>query len=40
MTKRQSIAAIANNNKHSLQRLVRSIKLSKGQFAVILVWCH
>jgi WD40 repeat protein/Mn-containing catalase len=40
MTQRQSVVVGAHNNQHSLQRLVRSIKLSKGQFAVILVRCN
>ncbi|MFN6571876.1 hypothetical protein [Dendronalium sp. ChiSLP03b] len=40
MTNWQFTTAIANNNKHSLQRLVRAIKLSKGQFALILVRCN
>jgi WD40 repeat protein len=32
--------ASLSNNKHSLQRLVRSIKLSNSQFALILVRCN
>ncbi|MBD2342991.1 WD40 domain-containing protein [Anabaena subtropica] len=32
--------AIANNNEHSLQRLIRAIKLSKGEFSLILVRCN
>ena len=30
----------ANQNKHSLQRLIRAIELSRGQFALILVRCN
>ncbi|MBE9004625.1 hypothetical protein IQ259_06135 [Fortiea sp. LEGE XX443] len=40
MTRCQLTAESVNNNKNSLQRLVRSIKLSKGQFALILVRCN
>ncbi|AFY32143.1 hypothetical protein [Calothrix sp. PCC 7507] len=40
MTKWQFTAAIANENQQALQRLIRAIKLSKGQFALILVRCN
>ncbi|MEA5565665.1 hypothetical protein [Anabaena sp. UHCC 0399] len=40
MTQCQLTTAITNNNQHSLQRLIRSIKLSKDQFALILVRCN
>lgn len=40
MTEGQFTTAIANINQPSLQRLIRAIKLSKGQFAVILVRCN
>ncbi|MFK0732745.1 MAG: hypothetical protein ACFKPT_14260 [Gloeotrichia echinulata GP01] len=40
MTKWQFTAAIANDNQQALQRLIRAIKLSKGQFALILVRCN
>ncbi|MEA5504649.1 hypothetical protein VB735_16325 [Halotia wernerae UHCC 0503] len=40
MTQWQLIAAIAENNQQSLQRLVRSIQLSQGQFSLILVRCN
>lgn len=40
MTKWQFTAAIANENQHALQRLIRAIKLSKGQFSLILVRCN
>ncbi|WP_017656100.1 hypothetical protein [Fortiea contorta] len=40
MTKWQLTAAIANKNQQALQRLIRAIKLSNGQFALILVRCN
>jgi hypothetical protein len=40
MTKWQFTAAIVNDNQHALQRMIRAIKLSKGQFALILVRCN
>ncbi|MBE9035462.1 nSTAND1 domain-containing NTPase [aff. Roholtiella sp. LEGE 12411] len=40
MTKWQLTGAISNENQHSLQRLIRAIALSKGQFALILVRCN
>ncbi|MEA5571335.1 hypothetical protein [Calothrix sp. UHCC 0171] len=40
MTEWQFTAAIANANQRSLQRLIRAIALSKGQFALILVRCN
>ncbi|OCQ89971.1 hypothetical protein BCD64_18715 [Nostoc sp. MBR 210] len=40
MTKSPFTVESVNHNRHSLQRLVRSIKLSKGQFALILVRCN
>jgi WD40 repeat protein/tetratricopeptide (TPR) repeat protein len=40
MTKWQFTAAIANENQQALQRLMRAINLSKGQFALILVRCN
>lgn len=40
MTEWQFTAAIANANHRSLQRLIRAIALSKGQFALILVRCN
>jgi WD40 repeat protein len=40
MTQLQLTAAIADNNQQSLQRLVRSIHLSQGQFSLILVRCN
>ncbi|MGH1396595.1 MAG: hypothetical protein ACRAVC_21550, partial [Trichormus sp.] len=40
MTQCQITTAISNNNQHSLQRLIRSIKLSKEQFSLILVRCN
>ncbi|BAY25472.1 WD-40 repeat-containing protein [Calothrix sp. NIES-2100] len=40
MTKWQFTAAIVNDNQHALQRMIRSINLSKGQFALILVRCN
>ncbi|AFZ26358.1 WD40 repeat-containing protein [Cylindrospermum stagnale PCC 7417] len=40
MTKRQFTAAITNENQLALQRLIRAIALSKGQFALILVRCN
>ena len=33
-------ANIATDNQRSLQRLIRAIELSKGQFALILVRCN
>ncbi|NDJ25864.1 hypothetical protein GS682_30605 [Nostoc sp. B(2019)] len=40
MTKWQLTGAIANENQHALQRLIRAIALSEGQFALILVRCN
>jgi len=40
MTTWQLTDAIANENQHALQRLIRAIALSKGQFALILVRCN
>ncbi|MBW4645879.1 MAG: hypothetical protein KME23_23310 [Goleter apudmare HA4340-LM2] len=40
MTKWQFTTAIAHQNQHALQRLIRAIHLSKGQFALILVRCN
>jgi WD40 repeat protein len=40
MTKWQLTAAVASENQLALQRLVRAIALSKGQFALILVRCN
>ncbi|OKH39857.1 hypothetical protein NIES2101_35260 [Calothrix sp. HK-06] len=40
MTEWQFTAAIANANHRSLQRLIRAVALSKGQFALILVRCN
>ncbi len=40
MTEWQFTAAIASSNHRSLQRLIRAIALSKGQFALILVRCN
>ncbi|BAY33155.1 WD-40 repeat-containing protein [Nostoc carneum NIES-2107] len=40
MTKWQFTAAIVNDNQHALQRMIRAINLSKGQFALILVRCN
>jgi WD40 repeat protein/tetratricopeptide (TPR) repeat protein len=40
MTEWQFTAAIANANHRSLQRLIRAVGLSKGQFALILVRCN
>ncbi|WGV26064.1 hypothetical protein [Halotia branconii] len=40
MTQLQLTAAIAETNQQSLQRLVRSIQLSQGQFSLILVRCN
>ncbi|BAY16275.1 WD-40 repeat-containing protein [Anabaenopsis circularis NIES-21] len=40
MTKSPFTVESVNHNKNSLQRLVRSIKLSKSQFALILVRCN
>jgi WD40 repeat protein/tetratricopeptide (TPR) repeat protein len=40
MTKWQFTTAIAHQNQHALQRLIRALQLSKGQFALILVRCN
>ncbi|MBW4560032.1 MAG: hypothetical protein KME32_02555 [Mojavia pulchra JT2-VF2] len=40
MTKWQFTAAIVNDNQHALQRMIRAINVSKGQFALILVRCN
>ncbi|BAZ16845.1 WD-40 repeat-containing protein [Calothrix sp. NIES-4071] len=40
MTEWQFTATIANANHRSLQRLIRAIALSKGQFALILIRCN
>jgi WD40 repeat protein/tetratricopeptide (TPR) repeat protein len=37
---KQTTASIATDNQRSLQRLIRAIELSKGQFALILVRCN
>ncbi len=38
--RKQTTASIATDNQRSLQRLIRAIELSKGQFALILVRCN
>ncbi|MBD2255204.1 hypothetical protein [Nostoc parmelioides] len=40
MTNCELKTAITNNNEHSLQRLIRAINLSKGEFSLILVRCN
>ncbi|QLE56342.1 hypothetical protein [Nostoc sp. TCL26-01] len=40
MTQVQITTAIANNNQNSLQRLIRAIQLSQGEFSLILVRCN
>ncbi|BCL33810.1 hypothetical protein [Nostoc sp. MS1] len=40
MIQSQLATAIANNNEQSLQRLIRAINLSKGEFSLILVRCN